>query len=56
MGFSQLSEQYSDPSYDCDLPVMTMVQRVDSMDLRWPTERPGLHRFFTQPDEAIEHA
>lgn len=55
MGFERVTDEYGDPSYTCDLNVVTMSQPVQSVYEEWPTARPGLYRFFTSRDDCIHH-
>lgn len=55
MGFEQLSEPYHDPSYRCDLSVVTLALDIARAHRELPSKSPGIFRFFTSDDDVIDH-
>ena len=55
MGFEHLAEPYDDPSYKCDLPVLSLALDVARAHEELPSRHPGLYRFFTTADTLIDH-
>jgi hypothetical protein len=55
MGFVHLAEPYADPSYRCELPVLSLALDVARAHEELPSHHPGLFRFFTTADPLIDH-
>jgi GNAT superfamily N-acetyltransferase len=55
MGFERIGGPYSDPEYNCELPVFTLALDISKAHTVLPVERPGLWRFFTSIDPDIDH-
>jgi GNAT superfamily N-acetyltransferase len=55
MGFTPLGDPYLDPSYDCGEHVLSLSLSVEDALRQLTSKHPGLFRFFTSADAAIDH-
>lgn len=55
LGFAPVTARYHDASYDCALPVQTLVLEGDSGERGLAEGRPALSRFFMTPHPDIRH-
>jgi putrescine aminotransferase len=55
MGYEPISEPFHDPDWLCEMPEQVFAIDLVRASSEWPTERPGLNRFFTSVDEKIDH-
>lgn len=56
MGFMQLGNEYYNPIYKSHFsPSIAMVLNCITAQKEWPYTHPRLYRFFTTPDNRIEH-
>ena len=55
MGYEPISEPFYDPEWLCELPERVFAVDLEQAVRDWPSTRPGLHRFFTSPDDHIDH-
>lgn len=55
MGFEPISPPFRDPAYLPAEEVVVFAQDIALAHKLWPVERPGMYRFFTAPDNAIDH-
>ena len=55
MGYEPIGEPFHDPDWLCRMPEQVFVIDLVNAAKDWPTQRPGLNRFFTAPDPNIDH-
>jgi hypothetical protein len=55
MGYRPISEPFRDPDWLCEMPEQVFAIDLIGATRDWPTERPGLNRFFTSVDASIDH-
>ncbi len=55
MGFIQSGDKYYDPNCNFNGPSVTMALDCIAAQKEWPYTHPRLYRFFTTPDNRIEH-
>ena len=55
MGFIQIGDKYDDPNFNFNVPSVTMALDCITAQKEWPYTHPRLYRYFTTPDNRIEH-